>query len=170
MQNYLVECAYNSKDDLGESPIWIEEQNSIFWVDIKKCIIHRLNSESNIHSSWTFNEQIGCIAHINQNKFVEGISLSYLGTQGKRIADINTYIYGKDKYFFKKKYKNKIKFQIFKNILEAIKKVIIDSKKINKNYQTNIIFSPSAASFDQFENFEKRGDYFNKLIFNKIKK
>ena len=47
MQNYLVECAYNSKDDLGESPIWIEEQNSIFWVDIKKCIIHRLNTESN---------------------------------------------------------------------------------------------------------------------------
>ena len=84
MQNYLVECAYNSKDDLGESPIWIEEQNSIFWVDIKKCIIHRLNSESNIHSSWAFNEQIGCIAHINQNKFVAGTK------NGFKFIDLNT--------------------------------------------------------------------------------
>ena len=84
MQNYLVECAYNSKDDLGESPIWIEEQNSIFWVDIKKCIIHRLNSESNIHSSWAFNEQIGCIAHINQNKFVAGTK------NGFKFIDLST--------------------------------------------------------------------------------
>jgi len=27
-----------------------------------------------------------------------------------------------------------------------------------------ILFSPSAASFDNFENFEERGLYFNKLI------
>ena len=26
------------------------------------------------------------------------------------------------------------------------------------------LFSPSAASFDNFKNFEKRGEYFNKLI------
>ena len=39
----------------------------------------------------------------------------------------------------------------------------IDGKKI-------ILFSPSAASFDQFKNFEDRGKYFNKIIKNYIKK
>ena len=33
-----------------------------------------------------------------------------------------------------------------------------------------ILFSPSAASFDQFENFETRGLYFNKIIKKYIKK
>ena len=47
-------------------------------------------------TKWTYNAFSGYylfIAKINQNKFEEGIALSYLGTQGKRIADINTYIY-----------------------------------------------------------------------------
>ena len=37
---------------------------------------------------------------------------------------------------------------------------------INKNkfiYKT-ILFSPCAASFDSFKNFEDRGSYFNNLI------
>ena len=27
-----------------------------------------------------------------------------------------------------------------------------------------LLFSPSSASFDNFKNFEKRGEYFNQLI------
>jgi UDP-N-acetylmuramoylalanine--D-glutamate ligase len=35
----------------------------------------------------------------------------------------------------------------------------------NDDYQKKVIlFSPSAASFDSFKNFEERGKYFNKLI------
>ena len=37
--------------------------------------------------------------------------------------------------------------------------------KYRKNFPKKIIiFSPSAASFDSFKNFEDRGSYFNKLI------
>ena len=47
--------------------------------------------------------------------------------------------------------------------------------KIKKDIKTDnklktILFSPAAASFDQFKNFEKRGDFFNiqtkKLLLN----
>ena len=70
MLEFKVECAYASKDKLGESPIWVEEKNSVFWVDIKKYIIHTLNLRTNIHHSWQFNEQISCIAHIKNNKLL----------------------------------------------------------------------------------------------------
>ena len=33
MREFTVECVYESKDKLGESPIWVEEKNSIFWLD-----------------------------------------------------------------------------------------------------------------------------------------
>ena len=37
---HVVECISDTRDELGESPIWIEEENSIYWVDIKRFLIH----------------------------------------------------------------------------------------------------------------------------------
>ena len=79
----------------------------------------------------------------------------------KYYKNINCYIYGKDKNFFKKLFNKKLKFKIFNKLDEVIKKIKIDIK--SKDH-TNIIFSPAAASFDQFLNFEHRGKYFNYLI------
>tara|TARA_A100001015_G_scaffold303795_1_gene394018 strand:- start:31 stop:1323 length:1293 start_codon:yes stop_codon:yes gene_type:complete len=78
---------------------------------------------------------------------------------------INAYIYGNDKNFFIKKLKGKIKYEIFKNLKDAFKKVLEITKKNRLNHQA-ILFSPSAASFDTFKNFEDRGIYFNKLVNN----
>ena len=36
---HSVECLSDTKDKLGESPIWVEEENSIYWVDIKRFLI-----------------------------------------------------------------------------------------------------------------------------------
>jgi len=47
--------------------------------------------------------------------------------------------------------------------------VFKDLKK-KEDQQKVLLFSPSAASFDQFENFEDRGKYFNKIIKQYLKK
>ena len=49
-----------------------------------------------------------------------------------------------------------------KFLRNAILTINNDIKK-DKNNKT-ILFSPAAASFDQFKNFEHRGEYFNILI------
>ena len=82
----------------------------------------------------------------------------------KYCKNIKAFIYGKNKKFFEKKFKYKIKFEKFYNIKEALKKIIVKVKKENPLEQKTILFSPSAASFDSFKNFEDRGNYFNKLI------
>ena len=38
--------------------------------------------------------------------------------------------------------------------------------KKKKRQNKTILFSPCAASFDSFKNFEDRGFYFNKLVKN----
>ncbi len=81
--------------------------------------------------------------------------------------NIKSYIFGKNKKFFKKIFKNKINFQTFDNLEETLNKIILDINS-TKQKNINILFSPAAASFDQFKNFEHRGEYFNYLI-NKIK-
>ena len=60
-------------------------------------------------------------------------------------------------------HKRRIKFENFLNLKDALKRVFQVIKKDNSIDKT-ILFSPSAASFDFFKNFEERGFYFNKLI------
>jgi len=79
--------------------------------------------------------------------------------------NINAYIFGKNKSFFVKQFKNKLSFYCFKSLKEAIKKILDDVKNSNNsNLHKTILFSPSAASFDSFNNFEERGEYFNFLL------
>ena len=80
----------------------------------------------------------------------------------KYFSKIKAYTYGKDRYFFSRILKNKIKTKVTKNLNESLKLVFRDSK--NDKQRKIILFSPSAASFDQFKNFEVRGLYFNKII------
>ena len=74
------------------------------------------------------------------------------------------YIYGKHKSFFIKFFKNKFKYAEFHDLDQAVKQVSIDINKNKKNKKINLLFSPCAASFDRFKNFEERGEYFNYLI------
>ena len=61
-------------------------------------------------------------------------------------------------------------FQTFKNLKDAFKKVILEIKNKKDKKKTTILFSPCSASFDTFNNFEERGEYFNYLVKNcKIK-
>jgi UDP-N-acetylmuramoylalanine--D-glutamate ligase len=76
--------------------------------------------------------------------------------------NFKAYIFGKDRRFFIKELKNTIKFESFINLKLLIKKIFLDIYR-DKERKT-ILFSPAAASFDNFKNFEERGKYFNNLI------
>ena len=74
------------------------------------------------------------------------------------------YIFGKDKRQFTKQLKNFMLCEHFTDLVLLIKKILFDIKKEKNNTHKIILFSPAAASFDNFKNFEDRGKYFNNLI------
>ena len=80
----------------------------------------------------------------------------------KYFKNIKAYIIGLNRNYFVNKFKKKINFKYLKNL----KKTILTIKKDIKNDKNRkiILFSPAAASFDQFKNFEHSGEYFNSLI------
>ena len=82
---------------------------------------------------------------------------------------VKAYIVGKKTSFFKTQIKNKLSYKISKKISHAINDIFSDIK-LNKNEKSTILLSPAAASYDQFINFEKRGDYFKKILEKKNKK
>ena len=77
--------------------------------------------------------------------------------------NIKAFIFGKKRTFFNNQLKGKVIVENFHNLNDAFKKVLTLIKK-QKSVKKTILFSPSAASFDSFSNFEERGLYFNKLI------
>ena len=59
--------------------------------------------------------------------------------------------------------KNQINYFIAKDLNKALIQIFKDLA-IFKKKNNSILFSPASASFDQFLNFEKRGETFKKYI------
>ena len=91
----------------------------------------------------------------------------YLKKVKKRI--VKAYIIGRNILFFKKQIGKSIPFSVSSNMKEAVNNIYKDFK-YNKNFKKTILLSPAAASFDQFINFETRGNYFKNLIIKKFNK
>ena len=82
---------------------------------------------------------------------------------------IKCYLIGKNINFFKNKIKGRIDFSITKTLKKSVLQILKDSK-LQKHNNRSILLSPGAASFDQFENFEKRGDEFKRLCNKYVRK
>ena len=78
------------------------------------------------------------------------------------------YIYGKSRLLIKKQMKLNSISEVYENLEGAFNNLWKHLEKFDG--KATVIFAPACASFDQFENFEKRGDFFNKLVLKKIKK
>ena len=84
---------------------------------------------------------------------------------------VKAYIIGKSTSFFKKQIDQNIECTVSKNLNNAIRNICTDiKKKSNEGSKITILFSPAAASFDQFSNFEDRGNCFKNLAIKKLKK
>ena len=76
---------------------------------------------------------------------------------------VKAYVIGKKTNFFVKNIKNHIPYKKSYNIKTAISDILKDVRKI-KDTKFTVLLSPAAASYDQFKNFEDRGNYFKKIV------
>lgn len=72
------------------------------------------------------------------------------------------YIYGQSKQQLIEFLKDKIEYEICDNLTESFQKAVSDAGKISG--KKNIILAPAASSFDQFKDYEARGEYFKELV------
>jgi len=77
--------------------------------------------------------------------------------------NIKGYLFGRNQKKFLSDLENKIKLKKFSDLKKAWMELSLDIRNDNSKHKT-ILFSPAAASFDDFKNFEDRGKYFNQLI------
>jgi len=81
---------------------------------------------------------------------------------------IKTYIIGKHMKKFKKYLKGSVNLRLCTTLKNAVIAIFKDTRNIRIRKIT-ILLSPASASYDQFKNFEERGNCFKSLIIKKFK-
>jgi L-arabinonolactonase len=57
-----VETVGDTRDLLGESPVWDERQQALFWIDSKRRVVRRVEPDSGTLQQWLLPQEIGSIA------------------------------------------------------------------------------------------------------------
>lgn len=52
----------NSRDRVGESPVWSVAEQALYWVDIEGCKLHRFDWAAQSQQTWVLQQRAGCIA------------------------------------------------------------------------------------------------------------
>tara|TARA_B110001450_G_scaffold194017_1_gene182312 strand:+ start:19 stop:1290 length:1272 start_codon:yes stop_codon:yes gene_type:complete len=121
----------------------------------------------NDSKSTTFSSSASLLKSLNNVYWIVGGQAKkgdILSLSKKDCKNIKAYIFGNNKIFFISKLKKLMKCEYFLDLKSVIKKLSLEIKNEKKITHKTILFSPSAASFDNFKNFEKRGEYFNQLV------
>jgi sugar lactone lactonase YvrE len=67
------EIAWDLEAELGEGPVWVEQDSALWFVDIKAHEIHRFDPVSGNRQSWTAPEQVGFVFPAEGGGFVAGL-------------------------------------------------------------------------------------------------
>lgn len=65
-----LKCEWQIEAELGEGPLWVAEENSIYWVDILKRQVHRFSLTDGTKKTWTFDIEVTSLAQRKSGGFV----------------------------------------------------------------------------------------------------
>jgi sugar lactone lactonase YvrE len=62
MKTFEPRVLSDSRDQVGECPVWSVAEQALFWVDIEGRKIHRFDWATQTQQTWSTPERVGCIA------------------------------------------------------------------------------------------------------------
>ena len=68
-----AECIADTRGSLGESPLWDPETRHLFWVDINRRLIHRLDPDTGGITDWSCKTEPGCLGRADNGRLIAGL-------------------------------------------------------------------------------------------------
>ncbi|HEY9222642.1 MAG TPA: SMP-30/gluconolactonase/LRE family protein [Variovorax sp.] len=57
-----AELVLDARNATGESPVWLAAEQALYWADIPARRLHRFTPSTGVHTTWTGDEMLACIA------------------------------------------------------------------------------------------------------------
>jgi len=80
----LADCVLDIRATLGESPIWHEGQQALYWIDVGAPTINRFDPRTGANRAWLMPEPIGALAVADDDRIVVALK------SGVQLFDIAT--------------------------------------------------------------------------------
>lgn len=68
-----VEVVLHVKTEVGESPVWCDRRQVLWWVDITAGLLHAFSPATGDDRSWSMDQPIGCVALTQGNALLVGL-------------------------------------------------------------------------------------------------
>ncbi|WP_339499412.1 SMP-30/gluconolactonase/LRE family protein [Pseudomonas silesiensis] len=72
-----AELIVDARNAVGESPVWVAEENALYWVDIPACGLQRWRADSGHIDAWTAPQMLACIARQGNGRWVAGMESGF---------------------------------------------------------------------------------------------
>jgi D-xylonolactonase len=70
MSTITPQCVWETPAILGEGPVWVERENSVYWVDVVGKKVHRYGLADGARKSWSFDTEVTSLAPRRRGGFV----------------------------------------------------------------------------------------------------
>ncbi|MDD1004866.1 MULTISPECIES: SMP-30/gluconolactonase/LRE family protein [Pseudomonas] len=72
-----AELIVDARNAVGESPVWVAEENALYWVDIANGGLQRWSAETGHVHAWKTPEMLACIARHSRGGWVAGMESGF---------------------------------------------------------------------------------------------
>src|SRR5471032_335418 len=72
-----AELIVDARNAVGESPVWVAEENALYWVDIPTGGLQRWSADTGHVHAWTAPEMLACIARHSDGGWVAGMESGF---------------------------------------------------------------------------------------------
>jgi sugar lactone lactonase YvrE len=85
-----IQTVLEHKCALGEGPVWNEETQTIFWLDITQNLIHSFNINQQKHFSFNVGEMVGCISFREKGGLIAGLQngIAFIDIENNKVEHI----------------------------------------------------------------------------------
>ncbi|MHC8320701.1 SMP-30/gluconolactonase/LRE family protein [Pseudomonas sp. GB2N2] len=71
----------DARNTVGESPVWVAEENALYWVDIPAGRLQRWSADTGQVEAWTTPEMLACIVRQRDGSWVAGMESGFFHLQ-----------------------------------------------------------------------------------------
>ncbi len=72
-----VECVWEIEASLGEGPLWVAQEQAVYWVDIFQNKVHRYTLTDGTQKTWTFDDPVTSLSPRAQGGFIGTVRDGY---------------------------------------------------------------------------------------------